>query len=100
MKNELEKNGCHIDEVYYCPYHPEFGIGKYKKTSQCRKPNPGMLLKAKEEFNIDMQNSILVGDSISDIEAAKSAKIGRKIFFGDQIIDNAISVKSLLEINL
>jgi len=100
MKNEFKKNGCHIDEVYYCPYHPEFGIGEYKKTSSCRKPNPGMLLRAKTDFNIDMQNSIMVGDSISDIEAAENAKIGRKIFFGDPIIDNTISVKCLLEINL
>lgn len=72
---EFEKQGCPIDAEYYCPYHIE-GFGKYKKDSEDRKPNPGMILKAAKDFNIDLSQSILIGDKESDIEAGKRAGVG------------------------
>ncbi len=70
MINEFKKRDIFIRRVYYCPHHPRF-TGECK----CRKPKPKMILDAKEEFNIDLKNSILVGDKNSDIEAGINAGI-------------------------
>jgi len=58
-----------IDRIIYCPHHPNADEFKYKKICNCRKPKPGMLLKLKKQFNIDMGNSFVLGDRISDIMA-------------------------------
>ena len=63
------------------PYHPSEGIGKYLKDSNDRKPNPGMLLKAKKDFDLDMKKSILIGDKITDIAAGNNALVGTNILF-------------------
>lgn len=68
MKNIFLKDDCHIDAIYHCPYHPLEGVGKYLRDSFDRKPNPGMLLRAQKDFNLDMSRSILIGDKISDID--------------------------------
>ncbi|WP_107691894.1 D-glycero-alpha-D-manno-heptose-1,7-bisphosphate 7-phosphatase [Campylobacter concisus] len=72
MIGEFKSNNINITKVYYCPHHPEFGV-----ECECRKPRPGMILRAKAEIGIDLQNSILVGDKISDVEAGINAGIGR-----------------------
>ncbi len=71
----LEKEGVKIEKFYYCPHHPEKGIGKYRVECNCRKPNTGMLEEAIREFNIDLEGSFMVGDNISDIEAGIRAKV-------------------------
>ena len=81
VHSEFEKHGCPIDAEYYCPYHKEAVIEKYKQESYDRKPNPGMILKAQKDFNIDLSKSILIGDKESDIQAGKTANIGRLIKF-------------------
>jgi len=81
MKDLFLKNNCIIDAVYHCPYHPSEGIGKYLKDSYDRKPNPGMLLKAQKDFNLDMNKSILIGDKMSDIKAGSSAFVKTNILF-------------------
>ena len=68
MKNKFKKHGIDIAKVYYCPHHPDIS-----GDCQCRKPKPGMLFKAAKEFNIDLENSILVGDKERDIEAGLNA---------------------------
>lgn len=75
MLNEFKKHDIFIDKVYHCPFHPTEGIGDYKNDSFNRKPNPGMLLEAKMDLNIDFENSILIGDKESDIEAGIRANI-------------------------
>ncbi|HVN72166.1 MAG TPA: HAD family hydrolase [Desulfomonilia bacterium] len=61
--------GAGIDAVYYCPHHPEGIVDAYRKTCSCRKPEPGLLLKAAEEFGLDLKRCYLVGDKpIDDIE--------------------------------
>ena len=79
MLSEFSKKGTPIDEVFYCPFHPENGIGEYKKDSYERKPNPGMILKAKEKYNLDLSNSWLIGDKASDIQAGISGGVGNNI---------------------
>jgi D-glycero-D-manno-heptose 1,7-bisphosphate phosphatase len=71
MRLELAKNDAFLDAEYYCLHHPEAKNEKYKKNCDCRKPKPGLLLKAAEDLNIDLTNSWMVGDSLTDIEAGK-----------------------------
>lgn len=65
--NELKKHNAYVDSCYVCPYHPTAGKGEFAKDSLLRKPNPGMVLKAQEDFSIDIKNSIMIGDKVSDI---------------------------------
>jgi D-glycero-D-manno-heptose 1,7-bisphosphate phosphatase len=76
MLEQFEEQGIFIAKVYYSPYHPIYGIGRYRQESNCRKPAPGMIIQARDEFNIDLTASILVGDKESDIEAGCSAGVG------------------------
>lgn len=79
MLQQFENENIQITKVYYCPYHPEHGLGDYKRDSFDRKPNPGMILKAAKEFNVDLRQSILIGDKQSDIQAGVSAGIEKNI---------------------
>lgn len=94
MKARLKEEDIHLDAIYYCPYHPEHGIGKYRKKSDCRKPAPGMILEACRDFDIDLQASALIGDKDSDIAAGQQAGVGTNILFGPEALssDKARSV--------
>ena len=70
MLKSLKSNDIHIKQIYYCPHHPDYGE---KVDCECRKPKPGMIFKAAEEFQIDMHNSYLVGDKLNDILAGQTA---------------------------
>ena len=78
MIDEFEKKSIEIKKVYFCPHHPDID-GECK----CRKPKPGMLLDAKKEFDIDMADSVMVGDKERDIEAALASGV-KKSFLFDQ----------------
>jgi D-glycero-D-manno-heptose 1,7-bisphosphate phosphatase len=69
----LAQQGAHIDGYYYCPHHPSKGIGAYECACQCRKPRPGMLIRAADEFGLSLPHSYLVGDKVSDLQAARAA---------------------------
>ena len=56
-----------FDAIYLCPYHPNAQVKKYRRDSKYRKPKPGMLIKAKEKFNISFHKSFMIGDRVSDI---------------------------------
>ena len=72
-----------IAKVYYSPFHPTEGIGKYKKDDLSRKPHPGMILQAKHELNLNLERSILIGDKVSDIQAGISAGVGCNLLFAN-----------------
>ena len=72
-------NDVELDGIYYCPHHPEHGIGEYKIECDCRKPKPGMFFSASEFLDIDMANSVMVGDKAEDMMAAEAAGVGTKI---------------------
>ena len=78
-------NDIHITKTYFCPHHPKYGLGVYKKYCKCRKPEPGMFDLAATEFGIDMKFSMMVGDKMSDLRAAKTAGINNLVLFGDRI---------------
>lgn len=75
MLGEFKKQNCNVAKVYYCPYHPDFGNEKYKRSSNFRKPNPGMILKAAKRFSINLEKSLLVGDQVTDLEAGFNSGI-------------------------
>ncbi|MCX5637880.1 MAG: HAD family hydrolase [Planctomycetota bacterium] len=73
LKQLLAEKGAFLDQIYYCPYHPDGVIPKYRKESDWRKPNPGMLLAAASEMNIDISQSWCIGNSSRDVEAGLRA---------------------------
>lgn len=77
METELGKSGAFIDGLYFCPHHPDKGfegeVLEYKCICDCRKPKPGLLFQAAEDFNIDISQSIMIGDTESDIVAGTAA---------------------------
>ncbi len=81
MCEEFERQGAAIDKVYFDPTHPAHGIGEYRRESPMRKPNPGMILLAAEEFTIALQDSVLIGDKVSDIQAGLAAGVGCNLLY-------------------
>jgi len=75
MRSELVARGVRIDAIYHCPHHPQGTVAAYAVSCDCRKPAPGMLLQAARERGIDLSQSVLVGDKISDIEAGRAAGV-------------------------
>ena len=73
LRQLLTEKGAYLDQIYYCPYHPDGVVPKYRKESDWRKPNPGMLLAAADEMNIDLSQSWSIGDSSRDVEAGLRA---------------------------
>ena len=101
METLLGKEGAYLDAIYYCPHHPHKGYDgerpELKIECDCRKPKPGMLLKAAEDFNIDLSKSWMIGDGENDVKAGinagcKTALIGQ----GKENIGQLVSEKSLL----
>jgi len=78
MLREFKNFDVNISKVYSCPHHPDIS-----GECSCRKPKPGMLLNAQKEFNIDMANSVMVGDKERDIEAAINAGIEKTYLFDE-----------------
>jgi D-glycero-D-manno-heptose 1,7-bisphosphate phosphatase len=91
MLREFKKERIDVTEVYFCPHHAIAGLGAYKVECECRKPKPGMILKAKNEHNIDLAQSVLVGDHVSDIEAGENAGIGSLFLVGPANEENSIA---------
>lgn len=73
MSRIFEHEGATIDAFYYCPYHPQAAVDRYRKSSPDRKPGAGMLLRAAEELGIDLARSVMIGDHEKDVEAGRRA---------------------------
>ena len=73
MEQELAKTGSYLDGQYYCLHHPEGTNKEYTKVCECRKPKPGLILKAAEKHDIDLANSWMIGDGVTDIKAGQNA---------------------------
>lgn len=81
MYKQFSAEGVTIDRVYFSPYHPTAGIGKYLKDDFYRKPHSGMILQAQAELDLDLANSVLIGDKASDIQAGIAAGVGLNLLF-------------------
>ena len=75
----FERHNAPLSAVYFCPHHPTHAFAPYLKDCDCRKPNPGMLFQAAQDLNIDLTQSVLIGDKPSDIQAAKAAGLSEAV---------------------
>ncbi len=73
LREELYTHGVTLDGLYFCPHHPDGTVKEYAVTCDCRKPRPGMILKAAKNFNIDLSQSWMIGDILHDVEAGNNA---------------------------
>lgn len=100
METLLGIEGAYLDAIYYCPHHPHKGyegeVTELKIECECRKPKPGMLLRAAEDFNIDLSASWMVGDGENDIRAGKAAGC-RTALIGNDSFEQDVTVHSLQE---
>ncbi|WP_457913447.1 D-glycero-beta-D-manno-heptose 1,7-bisphosphate 7-phosphatase [Candidatus Gillettellia adelgis] len=79
MNKLLVSSNVNFDGIYFCPHHPKALITEYRQECYCRKPKPGMLLKALYQLNIDKMTSYMVGDKLEDMQVAIAAGIGTKV---------------------
>ena len=79
MQTLLGRDGAYLDGIYICPHHPDKGFAgerpEYKIVCDCRKPKPGLLLRAAKDFNIDLSQSYMIGDDARDVEAGQNAGV-------------------------
>ena len=98
METLLGKEGAYLDAIYFCPHHPHKGyVGErpeLKINCECRKPKPGMLLKAAKDFNIDLSQSWMIGDGENDIKAGQNAGC-RTSLIGEGEYGQTVTVTSL-----
>lgn len=100
METLLGQAGAYLDAIYYCPHHPHSGyageVKSLKIECECRKPKPGMLMKAAKDYNIDLEHSWMIGDSKNDILAGKNAGC-KTVLIGKEEDDQDVTVRTLLE---
>jgi D-glycero-D-manno-heptose 1,7-bisphosphate phosphatase len=82
---ELAGGGAHVDDVRFCPYHAEATVERYRRDSDWRKPREGMILDLIEHWPIDLERSLLIGDSETDLEAARRAGVAGALFCGGRL---------------
>lgn len=73
LSSLLQDEGAHLDGIYSCPHHPDIGEPPYRGVCACRKPAPGLLLQAARDLNLDLATSVMIGDSLRDLEAGEAA---------------------------
>ena len=101
METLLGAEGAYLDAIYYCPHHPHKGyegeVPELKIDCECRKPKPGMLFTAAEDFNIDLSQSWMIGDGENDVKAGKAAGC-RTALIGTDAYDQDVTATSLLQV--
>jgi D-glycero-D-manno-heptose 1,7-bisphosphate phosphatase len=85
MADEMAMMGAHIDAFEYCPVHPEGTIERYRRVSHRRKPAPGMITDLLSRFPVNADASILIGDRVGDLEAARAAGLQGYLFSGGNL---------------
>lgn len=79
MDWSFSDKGLELDGIYYCPHHAQHGNETYKKECDCRKPKPGMFFSARDDLDIDLAQSVMIGDKEDDMRAAEAAGVKTKI---------------------
>jgi D-glycero-D-manno-heptose 1,7-bisphosphate phosphatase len=82
MRQQFAGAGAAVAGVYYCPHHPVDATGQYRVECDCRKPAPGLLLRASHELDLDLARSVLFGDKESDLQAALAAGVPARVLLG------------------
>lgn len=95
MLQLLQPYSLHFDQIYFAPYYEAAKNPEHLKKPDWRKPAPGMILQACQDFSIDLSRSVLIGDRASDMQAAENAKVARKILFkGEDFASEVLLVPS------
>ncbi|MCK5666541.1 MAG: D-glycero-beta-D-manno-heptose 1,7-bisphosphate 7-phosphatase [Thiotrichaceae bacterium] len=92
MLDQFKEHGVEITDIYFCPHHEVHGKGQYKIDCLCRKPKPGMIKQAESEHQINLKQSILIGDKPDDIKAGRAAGIAKNFLVksGKPIAENSV----------
>lgn len=98
LQSELNRQGAHIDQFYYCPHHVEGIVPEYSRLCDCRKPEPGMILAAAQDWPVDLSRSILIGDKPSDMTAAERAGVTGYLFHGGNLLEFCQSIGNEVQI--
>jgi len=102
MRAALRAEGVELDAVYFCPFHPEHGVGEYKREHEDRKPGTGMLRRGVTEFGVVLSESVMIGDRCSDVAAANAAGLRQAFLIGGTEIADCsgehLRVQSLAEV--
>ncbi|SDD80793.1 D-glycero-alpha-D-manno-heptose-1,7-bisphosphate 7-phosphatase [Rhodospira trueperi] len=85
MVTDLARQGARIDAFYYCPHHPRGTVPAYTKVCDCRKPAPGLLLRAMAEHPVDVARSFMLGDRMRDVEAGRAAGVASHLYEGGNV---------------
>ena len=85
FQRRLRSAGAHLDDIRYCPYHPDGTVSSYNRTSGCRKPAPGMFLDLMSAWPVVAEESIVIGDKQSDIDAAQACGLRAELFTGGNL---------------
>lgn len=100
METELGKQGAYIDALYYCPHHPDKGyegeVEALKFDCDCRKPKPGLILRAAQDFNIRLEDSWMIGDGKNDVRAGKAAGCKTVLIGSSEDYGQSITAENLL----
>jgi D-glycero-D-manno-heptose 1,7-bisphosphate phosphatase len=85
MLEQFELRGIRISRTYYCPHHPTKGLGQYLQDCECRKPKPGLILRASLDYGLNLEASVIVGNKNSDVSAGISAGIKKVVYIGEDV---------------
>jgi D-glycero-D-manno-heptose 1,7-bisphosphate phosphatase len=102
MREKLRAEGVELDAVFFCPFHPEHGVGEYKREHEDRKPGAGMLRRGAAQFGLELSESVMVGDRCSDVAAANAAGLRQAFLISGTESDGCdgdhLKVESLAEV--
>jgi D-glycero-D-manno-heptose 1,7-bisphosphate phosphatase len=82
LRWEMAEAGAPLAGIYHCPHHPTDALGEFRRKCDCRKPAPGLLLRAAQELGLDLARSVMFGDKHSDLQAAAAAGVPYRILLG------------------
>ena len=87
MAQQVAAAGGKIEKIYYCPHLPGGAVAEFAVECDCRKPKPGLILRAFEEYDVDKDTAFLIGDKPRDVESAEAAGIKGYLFEGGSLLD-------------